>query len=79
MSHNDITGDKIQTKVPTEAYRNNYDDIFGKQLYDKCKYQGSKPWEELYEPVKDYYNEVARKREESTCIKHAQCASKQNE
>jgi hypothetical protein len=30
MSHNDITGDKIATDVASEAYRNNYDRIFGK-------------------------------------------------
>lgn len=28
---NDITGDSIQTKIPSEAYRNNYDMIFGKK------------------------------------------------
>lgn len=31
MSHNDITGDKIATKTVTDAYRNNYDAIFGKK------------------------------------------------
>lgn len=25
MSHNDITGDKIATDAPSEAFRNNYD------------------------------------------------------
>ena len=28
---NDITGDSIQTGVVTDAYRNNYDEIFGKK------------------------------------------------
>lgn len=28
---NDITGDSIQTKVASEAYRNNYDLIFRKK------------------------------------------------
>lgn len=27
-SRNDITGDKIQTKVTSDTYRNNYDTIF---------------------------------------------------
>lgn len=27
---NDITGDSIQTKIVSDAYRNNYDAIFGK-------------------------------------------------
>ena len=30
MSHNDITRDKIATDAASEAYRNNYDRIFGK-------------------------------------------------
>ena len=29
MSHNDITGDKIATKAPTEAYRDGWEAIFG--------------------------------------------------
>ena len=29
-SKNDITGDTLQTKVPTNNYRDNYDKIFGK-------------------------------------------------
>lgn len=29
-SRNDITGDKIQTKVASDTYRNNYDTIFNK-------------------------------------------------
>jgi hypothetical protein len=31
MSHNDITGDRIATKGITDAYRNNFDAIFGKK------------------------------------------------
>lgn len=39
---NDITGDSIQTKATTDAYRDNYDRIFGKtktshKLYDLPK------------------------------------------
>jgi hypothetical protein len=30
---NDITGDKIQSKTPSKAYRDNFDSIFKK---DKC-------------------------------------------
>lgn len=35
MAVNDITGDTIATRVVTEAYRNNYDSIFGKNKSDK--------------------------------------------
>jgi hypothetical protein len=31
---NEITGDKLQTKVNTEEYRSNYDNIFGTPLYN---------------------------------------------
>jgi hypothetical protein len=30
-TRNDITGDKIQSKVPSQQYKDNYDRIFGKQ------------------------------------------------
>jgi hypothetical protein len=30
-SKNDITGDSIQTRAASEAYANNYDNIFGKR------------------------------------------------
>jgi hypothetical protein len=39
-SHNDITGDRIATKNITDAYRNNYDLIFGKKKVNQeteCK------------------------------------------
>lgn len=32
MSKNDITGDNIQTKVASDAYRNNFDAIFRKLI-----------------------------------------------
>lgn len=37
-SRNDITGDKIQTKVVTQEYRENYDKIFSKdkECCGKC-------------------------------------------
>ncbi len=31
VARNDITGDSIQTKEVTDAYRDNYDKIFGKK------------------------------------------------
>lgn len=31
VARNDITGDTIQTKGVTDAYRDNYDKIFGKK------------------------------------------------
>jgi len=30
MSKNDVTGDEIKTKSPSDAYRDNYDKIFRK-------------------------------------------------
>ena len=33
MSTNEITGDKQQTKPVTDAYRENYDKIFGKKKW----------------------------------------------
>lgn len=30
-SKNDVTGDSIQTKIPSDSYRNNYDAIFRKK------------------------------------------------
>lgn len=34
---NDVTGDSIQTKIPSDAYRNNYDAIFGKSKQNANK------------------------------------------
>ncbi len=34
-NRNDITGDKIQTGVPTEAYRTNHERIFGNHTKDQ--------------------------------------------
>jgi hypothetical protein len=31
IAKNDITGDKLASRGTTEAYRNNYDQIFGKK------------------------------------------------
>lgn len=40
VARNDITGDNIQTKGTSEAYRNNYDAIFGrKKPVDQCEPQ----------------------------------------
>lgn len=36
-SKNDITGDSIKTKIPSEQYRNNYDLIFGKKKPEEKK------------------------------------------
>ena len=39
-SHNDITGDRIATKNVSDAYRNNYDLIFGNKKskpVEECK------------------------------------------
>lgn len=41
VARNDITGDAIQTKGVSDAYRDNYDKIFGKKdkkvLETECK------------------------------------------
>ena len=29
-NRNDVTGDKLQTKIPSQEYKDNYDDIFRK-------------------------------------------------
>lgn len=39
VAKNDVTGDSIRSKAPSEAYRNNYDLIFGKK---------EKDWKEWY-------------------------------
>jgi len=39
-SRNDITGDSIQTKTITDAYRDNYDRIFGKKKDLPIAYDG---------------------------------------
>lgn len=31
IAQNDVTGDELKSKVPSEAYLNNYDLIFGKK------------------------------------------------
>lgn len=36
MSHNDITGDKIATKAPTEAYRDGGEALYGKKACTRC-------------------------------------------
>ena len=43
-THNDITGDALISKTNTDAYRNNYDLIFGKK--DKPKAEDVKKPEE---------------------------------
>ena len=35
VAKNDITGDKLQTKVTTQEYRDGWDAIFGKAGYSK--------------------------------------------
>lgn len=36
-SQNDITGDKLISKVNTEAFNRNFDAIFGKKEKPKCE------------------------------------------
>jgi len=40
MSHNDITGDKIATRVTTDAYRDGHDLIFRKKPVPTCRPDG---------------------------------------
>lgn len=39
---NDITGDQIKTKLPSENYRNNFDKIFGKKKKKVGKPRGER-------------------------------------
>lgn len=39
VARNDITGDAIQTRQPSENYANNYDRIFGKKVEEKSVMQ----------------------------------------
>jgi hypothetical protein len=44
-TRNDITGDLIATKGTSDAYRDNYDRIFGKQLDELRHYKVVQPWD----------------------------------
>ena len=45
VSKNDITGDSIQSKVPSNAYLNNYDAVFGKTQKIKQKAMTELNWD----------------------------------
>lgn len=49
MSYNDITGDKITTKVVTDQYRENYDQIFNKKLAEDIEKAGKEKLREFME------------------------------
>lgn len=54
VAKNDITGDSIQTKGISDAYRNNYDLIFGK----KKKTEAEKFDEAVMKP--EFYDEESK-------------------
>lgn len=63
-SRNDITGDSLRSRSPSEEYRNNYDAIFGKKKKDIP--QEGVPPESKDEEVKakedwDFPGEMVRK------------------
>jgi hypothetical protein len=37
VSKNDITGDNIKSKLPSKAYEENFESVFGKKLIKKGK------------------------------------------
>jgi hypothetical protein len=43
VAKNEITGDKLQTGIPTDEYRNNYSNIFGLSPLDR------RIWREYFE------------------------------
>ena len=52
VAKNDITGDSIQTKGVTDAYRDNYDKIFGKK-----KKTDAEKFDEQVVMKKEYYDQ----------------------
>lgn len=54
VARNDITGDAIQTKGVTDAYRNNFDLIFGK----KKKTEEDVKREEALQALSDIHQEL---------------------
>jgi hypothetical protein len=44
-THNDITGDSIQSRKPTKAYEDNYDAIFRKDKVEEPSVTTNKPLE----------------------------------
>lgn len=58
MSKNDITGDRLVTKVSSPAFRNNYDAIFKKPPF-KCVFCGAPSWIDPSDqlPPPDYCHE----------------------
>lgn len=61
VARNDITGDNIQTKGVSNAYRDNYDLAFGK----KKKTEGEKQAEAF---LKDEYYDLEEKANESDSV-----------
>lgn len=53
-AHNDITGDKIQSRINNKQFEDNFEKIFGKK--DKVAYPPLTPHEPL-EPAKDWDEE----------------------
>ena len=59
MSRNDITGDNIATRAPTDAYREGHDRIFAKKPPFTCLFCGMPSWVDPSDqsPPPDYCHE----------------------
>lgn len=61
-ARNDITGDAIATKGTTDAYRDNYDRIFGKKKQQLVADIGPEQSEEEELIIDEFYREEDRTR-----------------
>jgi hypothetical protein len=52
-SVNDITGDSLASKVPSKAYQENYDKIFGKKKTKTLDEVTPEEWDKAYQVWKD--------------------------
>lgn len=70
VAKNDITGDSIQSKGTTDAYRNNYDRIFKKENNtgtDKNEYQDVLSTEDCVDNALEEYKRQAQELWNDSC------------
>ncbi len=70
VAKNDITGDSIQSKGTTDAYRNNYDRIFKKENNtgtDKNEYQDVLSTEDCVDDALEEYKRQAQEIWNDSC------------
>ena len=56
VAKNDITGDSIQTKGTSSAYRDNYDRIFGNK--DRREIEDAQAEDEAFSMIKNEYQDI---------------------